>query len=36
MLSYFGSRQRTVEDWRELLKEANERFELENCGVATW
>jgi hypothetical protein len=28
MLSYFGSRERSVADWEEIFKEADERFEL--------
>ena len=28
MLIYFGSRERTVGEWREMLAEADERFEL--------
>ena len=31
MLSYFGSRERSVEDWREIFKEADERFEFKNA-----
>jgi len=31
MLSYFGSRERTVSDWGLLFKEADERFELKNA-----
>lgn len=31
MLSYFGSREKSIEDWRELLKEADERFEVKNA-----
>jgi len=31
MLSYFGSRERTVSDWDLLFKEADERFELKNA-----
>ena len=28
MLSYFGSRERTVEDWEGIFKQADERFEF--------
>lgn len=28
MLVFFGSRERTYEDWRELLSTADSRFEL--------
>lgn len=28
MLNYFGSRERTVEDWEDTLHEADPRFEL--------
>lgn len=31
MLSYFGSREKSIEDWRELLKEADDRFEVKNA-----
>lgn len=33
MLSYFGSRERTVSDWEGIFKEADERFEF-NGNVA--
>jgi hypothetical protein len=28
MLSFFGSRERTVSDWEEISKEADERFDF--------
>lgn len=28
MLAYFGSRERTQQDWEEMVKAADERFEL--------
>ncbi|TGO77910.1 hypothetical protein BELL_0086g00160 [Botrytis elliptica] len=31
MLSYFGSREKSMEDWRELFREADERFEIKNA-----
>jgi hypothetical protein len=31
---YFGSRERTLEEWRHLLNEADERFELITTGRA--
>ncbi|KAF4627553.1 hypothetical protein G7Y89_g10598 [Cudoniella acicularis] len=31
MLSYFGSRERTLSDWELIFKEADERFEFKNA-----
>ncbi|KAF7879494.1 hypothetical protein EAF04_000690 [Stromatinia cepivora] len=31
MLSYFGSREKSMEDWREIFREADERFEVKNA-----
>ncbi|CCD54232.1 hypothetical protein ACHAPC_000993 [Botrytis cinerea] len=31
MLSYFGSREKSMEDWKELFREADERFEIKNA-----
>jgi hypothetical protein len=34
MLIYFGSRERTIDEWKGLLKEADARFELVVIGTA--
>jgi hypothetical protein len=34
MLSLFGSRERTVSDWEEIFKEADERFDFSKNVVA--
>ncbi|PVH97041.1 S-adenosyl-L-methionine-dependent methyltransferase, partial [Periconia macrospinosa] len=34
MMIYFGSRERTLDEWRHLLKEADERYELITVGQA--
>lgn len=31
MLSYFGSHEKSMEDWREIFREADERFEVKNA-----
>jgi hypothetical protein len=30
MLTYFGARQKTAENWREILQQADPRFVLKN------
>jgi hypothetical protein len=34
MLAYFGSRERTISEWAELLKKADPRFKLEKTERA--
>ncbi|CAD6442755.1 502c8c01-8684-4511-a6e1-48e108f730d4 [Sclerotinia trifoliorum] len=31
MLSYFGSREKSMEDWRDIFRDADERFEVKNA-----
>ncbi|KAA8568576.1 hypothetical protein MFRU_012g01210 [Monilinia fructicola] len=31
MLSYFGSREKSIDDWREIFREADERFKVESA-----
>lgn len=35
MMIYFGSRERTVEDWRYLLSEVHPQFEIQGSKAAT-
>jgi hypothetical protein len=34
MMIYFGSRERTLGEWKQLIGEADERFELVTMGRA--